>query len=246
MELIDKSGIDEDGDGSLSKEEFLTFLRGLFLADIPSKEVESLRQAYDEAVAVDPDALMDEVRVEALFKELGFDMKSSNIGDIIGAIDADNDGDVDYDEFLTGIGMMKKQTILSKQLDTAFSNYMNQSKAAKRELKRRSTVESDSQTVPNRRSLLTLNKKAFVKQSSRNIMEQADLEDEEGVELTANDLMAFLNIKRDEAEEMVFLADQDEVEVDRIDAVLELTGTNLNCHRSIDRVEFQQLLRTWS
>ena len=36
MELIDASGIDEDGDGSLTKEEFLTFLRGLFLSDIPS------------------------------------------------------------------------------------------------------------------------------------------------------------------------------------------------------------------
>ena len=57
-------------------------------------------------------------------------------------------------------------------------------------------------------------------------------QDEEGVvELDASDLMAFLNISREEAEEMVFLVDQDD---------------DVNCHRSIDMEEFQQLIRTWS
>ena len=57
-------------------------------------------------------------------------------------------------------------------------------------------------------------------------------QDKEGVvELDASDLMAFLNISREEAEEMVFLADQDD---------------DVNCHRSNDREEFQQLIRTWS
>ena len=80
-----------DKDGVLSKDEFLSFLRGLFVADIPSTE--PLFLAYNEAVAKAPDEPMDEA---------GFDMKSSNLGDVIGVIDADGDGDVDFDEFLTG------------------------------------------------------------------------------------------------------------------------------------------------
>merc|ERR1719464_1891186 len=55
MDMINASGIDEDGDGVLTLDEFLSFLRGLFLADIPSKQVPALREAYDAAVAVAPD-----------------------------------------------------------------------------------------------------------------------------------------------------------------------------------------------
>ncbi len=255
MEMIDASGIDEDGDGELSKEEFLHFLRGMFLADIPSTEVEALRVAYDEAVADAPDAPMDEARVETLFKDLGFDMKSSNMGDVIGVIDADGDGDVDFDEFLTGIGMMKKMYLLSKQLDTAFSSYKHQSKAAKESKRRASEAESKASALGPRQlfasgmaraSKANVMKFAQKSQSSRLLNVEPDDEEEEGVELDASDLMAFLNISRGEAEEMVFLADQDEVEVERVEAVLDLTGHNWNCHRSIDREEFQQLMRTWS
>ena len=248
MELIDASGIDEDGDGTLTKEEFLSFLRGLFLADIPSKKVKCLREAYDKAVAVAPDKPMDDVRVGALFRELGFDMKSSNIGDVIGVIDADNDGDVDFDEFLTGIGMMKKMTLLSKQLDTVFSNYMSQSNAAIKENNRQTKTGSETGSNSNRPSLLASGKNTLLTKytSTRNILQAQAEEEEDAVELDASHLMAFLNVERDVAEEMVFLADQDEVEMERIDVVKELTGVNLNCYRSIDRLEFQQLIRNWS
>merc|ERR1712232_1048791 len=47
----------------------------------------------------------------------------------IGVIDADGDGDVDFQEFLTGVGMMKKMMILSSQLDVAFRCYKEQSLA---------------------------------------------------------------------------------------------------------------------
>lgn len=251
--MIDASGIDEDGDGSLSKDEFLHFLGGLFLENIPSREVESLRQAYDAAVALAPDAPMDDARVESLFKDLGFDMKSSNLGDVIGVIDADGDGDVDFDEFLTGIGMMKKMTLLSKQLDAAFSNYKNQSVLAKKQLKRRPTIEKEAQAAPNRRSLLSSGITAISKMSTRNInvslaqSQEDDDDDEGGVELDASDLMAFLNVERDLAEEMVFLADQDDVEVEKKDSDGgDSTGESVKCYRSIDRAEFQQLIRTWS
>ncbi len=248
MKVIDESGIDEDGDGSLTKDEFLTFLRGLFLENIPSREIESLRQTYDEAVALDPDAPMDDTRVAALFKDLGFDMQSSNLGDVIGVIDADGDGDVDFDEFMTGIGMMKKLTLLSKQLDTAFSNYKNQSLIAKQKL-RRPTLQKGSQTASCRRGILSSGINAISKMNTRNIVvaqSQEEDSDEEGVELDASDLMAFLNVERDLAEEMVFLADQDDVEVEKKDSDGDSTGESVTKNRSIDRVEFQQLIRTWS
>ena len=86
MALIAASGIDEDGDGVLSKGEFLSFLRGLFLADIPSSEVAALRQAYDTTVAKNP---MDESRTLELFESLGFDTKSAATGDVMRVIDAE-------------------------------------------------------------------------------------------------------------------------------------------------------------
>ena len=129
MDMIDASGIDEDGDGVLSIIEFFDFLRGLFISNIPSKEVPALRQAYDDAVAKAPGEPMDEARVQILFASLGFDVKNAGWKDVIGVIDADGDGDVDFQEFLTGVGMMKKMMILSSQLDVAFRCYKEQSLA---------------------------------------------------------------------------------------------------------------------
>ena len=139
-------------------------MRGLFLSDIPSTEVEALRQAYDEAVALAPDAPMDDARVEKLFKDLGFDMKCSDIGDVVGVIDADGDGDVDYDEFMTGVGLMKKMTLLSIQLEAAFCYYKNQSKSAKREKKRRLTLDGlENNATPRRKSVFASGLKAISK-----------------------------------------------------------------------------------
>ena len=86
MALIDASGIDEDGDGVLSKGKFLSFLRGLFLADIPSSEVAALRQAYDTIVAKNP---MDESSTLELFAALGFDTNSAATREVMRVIDAE-------------------------------------------------------------------------------------------------------------------------------------------------------------
>lgn len=133
--------------------------------------------------------------------------------------------------------MMKKMSLLSKQLDIAFSLYKHQSKAAKR----RATLESvnSESTAKTVRQLMASGLASRVS-STLNLMtggqtqmpREDQAQDKEGVvELDASDLMAFQNISREEAEEMVFLADQDD---------------DVNCHRSIDREEFQQLIRTWS
>ena len=245
MELIDASGIDEDGDGSLSKDEFLAFLRGLFLSDIPSTEVEALRQAYHETVALGP---IDDARLESLFKDLGFDMNSSNLGDVIGVIDADCDGKVDFNEFMTGIGMMKKMTLLSKQLEAAFRKYIDFA------IMKRGYTRSQSQSAPRRRSFLSSSLRVTIHKMSsgrRNVPQtQEEVFDEGCVELAACDLMAFLKVERDDAEEMVFLADQDEVKMNKkdsnyVDSLAPGVG-EVKCHRSIDRVEFENLIRTWS
>lgn len=243
MAMIDASGIDEDGDGSLSKDEFLSFLRGLFLADIPSAEIDALREAYDAAVAKDPHSPMDESRVFVLFSELGFDINTSCKGDIIGVIDADGDGDVDFSEFLTGIGMLKQVSLQAKQLDLAFAHYKKQS----REAMQSTTFSSDSDhpAPPQRllhraasmKSSFTMSMKSG--QSQRKLPIAKDERDDTGdLELDAKDLEAFLSVSRDVADEMVFLADQDEVEhgADEVDGA----------QRTIDREEFQQLIRNWS
>ena len=86
MALIDAPGVDEVGDGVLSKGKFLSFLRGLFLADIPLSEVAALRQAYDTIVTKNP---LDESSTPELFAALGFDTKSAATGDVMRVIDAE-------------------------------------------------------------------------------------------------------------------------------------------------------------
>mmetsp|Transcript_15923 Transcript_15923/g.28658 ORF Transcript_15923/g.28658 Transcript_15923/m.28658 type:complete len:1321 (-) Transcript_15923:113-4075(-) len=251
MEMIDHSGIDEDGDGVLSIDEFLHFLQGLFLSDIPSKEVPTLRVAYDEAVAEAPDEPMDEARVQVLFAKLGFDVKGAGWQDVMGVIDADGDGDVDFQEFLTGIGMMKKMCILSTKLDDAFRDYKEQSLA-----KRRSTFAlSNAQPEEIKRSktpgMFTTSFATAVSSKSqrRLFVPQDNLDDstqsENNMELDAMDLENFLNVSHDMAEEMVFLADQDEVEAHENEDA-DGSDASIVADRTIDRDEFQQLIRSWS
>ena len=127
--------------------------------------------------------------------------------------------------------MMKKMSLLSKQLDIAFSLYKHQSKAAKR----RATLESvnSESTAKTVRQLMasglasrvssTLNLMTGGQTQIQMPLRKDQTQDEEGVvELDASDLMAFLNISREEAEEMVFLADQDD---------------DVNCHRSSQKPE---------
>lgn len=267
MEMIDHSGIDEDGDGLLSVEEFLHFLRGLFLANIPSAELPALRHAYDAAVAKAPDQPMDETRVQVLFFKLGFNVTSAGWQDVMGVIDADGDGDVDFEEFLTGIGMMKKLCILSTKLDSAFQDYKEQSTANKRSCRRqnfaatksklhsmpsifKSSIMMDKRTAHSERGC-SMRNLTFKASSTRQLaVSQEDIDEfsqtDTGIELDASDLEAFLNIPRKMAEEMIFLADQDEVEAVQNDQGCNESIASVKCARTIDRDEFQQLLRNWS
>jgi len=87
--LIDKYGIDEDGDGRLSKDEFLHFLRGLIVAGIPAEEVSTLKSMYAAALAERPEDPMDETRITRLFHNLGFDVNHPGIHVVLGNVDAD-------------------------------------------------------------------------------------------------------------------------------------------------------------
>ena len=272
MDMIDDSGIDEDGDGVLTVDEFLSFLRGLFLDDIPSSEVPFLKEIYEAAVAEAPDQPMNEFRVQVLFASLGFDVDSSAWQDVMGVIDADGDGDVDFfgkfltvrcnslfhhvmesklsgcicSEFLTGIGMMKKCCLLSSQLDAAFQGYKEESiKNQKRNILASSRIINTSKR---NMGVSALTKSFALSSKSQDQLvipsDDDDSVENNGVELDAGDLEAFLAVPRGMAEEMVFLADQDEVE-----AVQNKQGSQsqeVSADRTIDREEFQQLLRSWS
>ena len=159
-----------------------------------------------------------------------------------------------FDEFMTGVGMMKKMLLISNQLDVAFKTYKDESK----KIKRRATMETiksnstASQSCRQFSSVLnfvssTRQSKQFssvrnyvssTRQSSINSPSSFQAS-QGGVELDASDLQAFLKISREEAEEMVFLVDVEANEEGPMDEV--------QCHRrSIDREEFQQLIRNWS
>jgi len=121
LKIVEESGIDKDGDGVLTQEEFLEFLRSLFLADLPSKEIPILKESYDTAVVeAGEGSVMDEERVKGLFGMLGFDTESSQMKSVLGVIDSDGDGDVSFEEFLTGVAMMKRYCLQIKDLNNAF------------------------------------------------------------------------------------------------------------------------------
>jgi len=231
--LVDASGIDEDGNGSLSKNEFLLFLRSLFHASIPAEEVDVLKTLYCAAVAeaeADGDP-MDEHHIKALFSNLGFDVDCPSITQVLGVVDADGDGEVDFDEFLAGIGMMKRILLESRELDRVFSEYKNRASLARRSLHHSRAAQSSTKLNGTLRKSLLKSMSQFITFSKDSPKLDASIKFEEGVDLDAADLEAFLGVSPSEAEEMIFLADQDEDE--------EVAGT-------IDRAEFQALIKNWS
>mmetsp|Transcript_28849 Transcript_28849/g.52237 ORF Transcript_28849/g.52237 Transcript_28849/m.52237 type:complete len:176 (+) Transcript_28849:638-1165(+) len=175
----------------------------------------------------------------------------------MGVIDADGDGDVDFSEFLTGIGMMKQFCLLSSQLNAAFRDFKKESTKKRRSslaLSRLLAVtrsESNPGVFGSSNSLKALAASfvavAGTEFQARFTIPQDDEDDlnECSPDLDAGDLEAFLNIPRDEAEEMTFLADQDDVE-----AVQNEQGSHNDeavvSYRTIDTDEFQQLIRSWA
>ena len=127
--------------------------------------------------------------------------------------------------------MMKQHCMMAKQLNKSFGLYKQE---ATRE-RRSSEFSSNSAAAPqNRVSRMGPRMKSvfgsFTGGNQKEIqLAVAQDEEDKDLELNASDLEAFLQISREEAEEMVFLADQDESEI-----------------RTIDRKEFIQLIRTWS
>jgi len=199
LTLIHQSGIDEDGDGVLSLDEFLHFLRQLFLSDLPATVVPLLEKAYyDEAALMPEGALMDVKRVEILFGRIGFNINCPQMRNVLGVIAADGDGCVSFDEFIMGAGMMKLLSLHVRDLNRAFDEF-----------------------------------KTMSRHSSLNV-------DSKSKELNANELMAFLNVSLDEANEMVFLGDQDNLpqggELDEFDGPA----------RTIDYREFRDLVYAWT
>ena len=116
--------------------------------------------------------------------------------------------------------------------------------------KRRSTIEMSSTTTKS--SDLGRNSKALsstlkgqtlalfhIQSKTSNPQDDKDfpnksLSDEDAIVISASDLEIFLNISRQEAEKMIFLADQDKLQ------------DTAHFQRTIDRDKFQQLLQNWS
>jgi len=295
--MVDASGIDEDGNGSMSKNEFLLFLQGLFHASIPFEEVDALKTIYCAAVAEAGTEPMDELRIKALFSILGFDMECPLVNQVLGVVDADGDGEVDFEEFLAGVGMMKRLLLQSKELDRAFSYYKHHASVARRNMQEeqlqlaqcsnkqakrpvlekcvsqiirissitsvdklvKDTPEVDSSVTckegvdldavdslhdnkvterSNKQGNSTLKKSvskrlSYIRFASVTSLakDAPNVDSSALVDLDAVDLEVFLGVSPSEAEEMIFLADQDEDE--------EQAGT-------IDRAEFQELIKAWS
>merc|ERR1712164_219190 len=88
--------IDKDNDGSIDFEEFLDMMT----AKMSDKDTrEDIQKAFnlfdtDGSVTIDPKELM------AAMQSLGFEAKNQTIYQMIGDIDKDNDGSIDFEEFL--------------------------------------------------------------------------------------------------------------------------------------------------
>ena len=120
--------------------------------------------------------------------------------ELLGAIDADGDGDISLAEFVTGVGMMKRAVLQATALAHAFE-----------EIKRVAAGDARRGRVRRAASVMFESECAFGPSDA----DCAAEDDEEELaaaafgetELEASDLERIFGVEREEAEEMIFLAD---------------------------------------
>eukprot|EP00326_Haptolina_ericina_P021862 CAMPEP_0181176518 /NCGR_PEP_ID=MMETSP1096-20121128/4673_1 /TAXON_ID=156174 ORGANISM="Chrysochromulina ericina, Strain CCMP281" /NCGR_SAMPLE_ID=MMETSP1096 /ASSEMBLY_ACC=CAM_ASM_000453 /LENGTH=352 /DNA_ID=CAMNT_0023264613 /DNA_START=38 /DNA_END=1093 /DNA_ORIENTATION=- len=181
------SGIEESS-REFNKEQFREFIRQILVSDISLSLYERLKSVHAAAVER---GVVDRKATVALLASIGIQLPDNiKTEELLDVMDADGSGDIDFEELLVGIGMLKRQTLEWSEIKTIFDDlFHHNGKVGHRDL-------------------------------------------------NAEDFSMLFNLKAEEAEELVFLADKDRFNVG---ADEEATGDA----DEIDLAEFYQMILEW-
>ena len=94
LSLINEIGIDEDNDGTLSKEELLSFVRQTLVADLPEPLVVQVNAAHAAAAAASPTGRVDRDAAADVLRALGVTLPHDvSTEELMDVVDANGDGE---------------------------------------------------------------------------------------------------------------------------------------------------------
>ena len=101
---------DQDGNGALSKGEFLDFARLTLMAEIPSKFVSLVQDKHKEIAKSSAAGFVGRNDIPQLLRLLGVNLPPDVSADeVMDIMDTDGSGDVAVDEILTGAAMVRRE-----------------------------------------------------------------------------------------------------------------------------------------
>jgi len=170
--------------------------------------------------------LVKKAQVAYMLEKLGFMLDELTINESFAEVDGDADGQITEAEFLTCLGMLKRNLLEVHQLEKSFMSFRVKAKEMtkkKRESESLAAAMEDKAHTGIAGMLKRRNSSTTKRQPSTDIA----AEDQDEHALYASDLVAALDVTEQEAEEMVFIADLQE-------------------SQSIDFTEFKQVVVNWS
>ena len=136
--LLERSGADADGSGTLSRDEFLELVRAALVSDLPTRFVDQVRAAHAAAAAAaaaggvtgcrtdldeGDEPVVRRAAVPALMRTLGVSLPNDVCTDeLLDVMDADGSGDVSVEELIVGCGMVRREQLELRRLGTAFAD----------------------------------------------------------------------------------------------------------------------------
>jgi len=148
--LIQEAHIEEDQDGHIDQDEFLEFVRQSLVEDLPSNSVDELKDEFekrsirralfgrrpigenlmtddtdDEMEKQLSDKMIAKEQTVVLLKLMGFQLDETSVTDIYKIVATDSNGDLSWDEFVFGIGILKKQITELKKLEESWQVFVD-------------------------------------------------------------------------------------------------------------------------
>ena len=191
-----------DVDGSIDLDGFLEFMRRTVVADLPISKMPAIHSIFVQSAKTTPltevpvitkerappGPLVTQAQAAELYRKLGFLLDDLSLHEIFMEVDADGDGCISEAEFVTSIGMLKRNLVEVYVLEQAFLRFR--------------------QANPNRVKEVTITVSASTGMGkiASGCLTKAIAEDDTNI--YASDLVAALGVIEAEAEEMIFIADQ--------------------------------------
>ena len=145
-QMMHDVGITEDQDGTITEDDFLEFARRTLVADLPASRVPLINTLFERAAgrskaeeesleASHPDwkyefrgsaasengMMVHKPQAAEALRELGFDLDEETFDEVFAEIDGDGDGSITNEEFINGIGMLKREVLEIMQLEASFT-----------------------------------------------------------------------------------------------------------------------------